>query len=76
MSPPWEERGLPFSTGLEFYGERKRVATRTFVLVLGAQQGKEEHGQPHKGARIDSNISRLLNTLLSTRGSLKNTRQF
>lgn len=76
MSPPWEEKGLPFSTGLEFCGERKRVITRTFVLARGAQQGKEEHGQPHKGARIDSNISGLLNTSLSTQGALKNTRQF
>lgn len=46
------------------------------MLVLGAQQGEEEHGQPHKGARIDSNISGLLNTSLSTRGAPKSTRQF
>lgn len=77
MSPPYlEEKGLPFSTDLEFCGERKRVATRTLLLTLGAQPVKEEHGQPYKGARIDSNISGRSNTSLSTQGSLKNTRQF
>lgn len=78
VSPPyWEERGLPFSTGLKFCGEHRRVATRMLALALGAQQVKEEeHGQPHKGARIDSNINSLLSISLSTRGALKNTRQF
>lgn len=77
MSLPYlEERGLPFSTDLEFCGERRRVVTRTLLLTLGAQPVMGEHGQPHKGARIDSNISGRSNTSLSTQGSLKNTRQF
>lgn len=43
VSPPYrEKRGLPFSAGLEFCEESRRIATRMLVLALGSRQVKEE----------------------------------
>lgn len=51
------------------------MAIRMLVLALGSQQVKGPE-QPYKGARIDSNITDLLNILISTQGALNDARQF
>lgn len=70
-----EERGLSFSTALEFYEESRKVYCKNTCACPGIAASGGEERTTIEYNRIDPNASGLFNILISTQGVLRDTEQ-